>query len=337
MSRATVSKVIRSAPGVSPGMRARVDAVIQQLDYRPSVAARAMRGSSYTLGLEIPHFGNQFMTQIIDGAKQALKGAPYKLIIAPADGPGYGAIQALADRQVDGIVVISPLVDPSWLEQLAERLPLVMLGRHDDAANYDTVVGEDVKGTRAVMAHLFELGHRKIAHLTESEAATAPGSGTPHALRLRAYEECMTEAGLGSLVEVIRSGQTEESARQATARLLSREDGPTAIFAAHDELAIGALAAIAEAGLSAGEVSLVGYDNTDLAAHPTISLTSVDQSGVAMGMHAVTMLLERIQGRTEPRRYVATPALRVRDSSAPLAPDAQRHTASKHAPGAPTR
>src|SRR3954465_6411841 len=87
VSRAAVSKVIRNAPGVSPGMRIRVNAAIQQLNYRPSAAARAMRGSSYTLGLEIPHLGNQFLTQIIDGAKQAIVGTPYQLMIAPAHGP----------------------------------------------------------------------------------------------------------------------------------------------------------------------------------------------------------------------------------------------------------
>jgi len=321
VSRAAVSKVIRNAAGVSPGMRLRVNTAIQELNYRPNTAARAMRGSSYTLGIEIPHLGNQFLTQIIEGAKQALNGTPYQLIIAPADGPEYGAIEALADRQVDGIVAISPLVERAWLERVAERIPVVMLGRHDEASNYDIVVDDDVKGARDAMTHLLQLGHRRIAHLTERAAVTAPGSGTPHALRLQTYHECMAAAGHGSLVEVARTGQTENSAHDATVALLAQEHRPTAIFASHDQLAIGALAAIAEHGLSVREVSLVGYDNTELAAHPAISLTSVDQSGLEMGTHAVTMLLERIEGRTEPRRHSITPTLRVRGSTAPPPPD----------------
>jgi LacI family transcriptional regulator len=317
VSRAAVSKVIRNAPGVSAAMRVRVNDAIERLNYRPSAAARAMRGSSYTLGMEIPHVGNQFFTQIIAGAKRVLFETPYQLVIAPADGPEYHAIEALADRQVDGIVAISPLVEPAWLERLAERIPVVMLGRHDEPRNYDTVVDDDIQGTHDVMSHLFGLGHRRIAHLTESEAVTAPSSHTPHALRLQTYRERMADAGLAEHVEVARTDPMAQDARQATVDLLAREHRPTAIFAAHDELAIAALAAIADLGLSAREVSIVGYDDTHLAAHPAMSLTSVDQSGVEMGMQAIQMLLERIDGRTEPRRHLVTPRLRARGSTAP--------------------
>ena len=148
VSRAAVSKVIRNAYGVSPGMRERVDAAIAELGYRPSVAARALRGSSYRLGLEIPHVSARFMTQIVEGAKVALTGTPYQLVLAPADGPEYGTIESLADGLVDGIIAVSPLVDPAWLENLARRVPIVMLGRHDRPDAYDTVVGDDEAGAR---------------------------------------------------------------------------------------------------------------------------------------------------------------------------------------------
>jgi LacI family transcriptional regulator len=315
VSRAAVSKVIRNASGVSPEMRQRVGLAIDRLGYRPSVAARALRGSSYRLGLEIPLVGARFMTQIVDGAKSALAETSYQLVLAPADGPEYDAILALADGLVDGIVAVSPLVGPAWLEELAERVPVVMLGRHDDPEHYDTVVGDDEVGARAAMEHLLGLGHRRIAHLTEGEAVTAPETGTPHSHRLRVYRESMTEAGLGSLVTVARRQEGEDGARRATAELLAAPEPPTAIFAGHDDLAIGALAAIADTGRPYGEVSVVGYDNTDLAKHPLLSLTSVDQSGVEMGATAVTMLLERIGGRTQRRQHVVTPTLRVRRST----------------------
>ena len=202
VSRAAVSKVIRDASGVSPAMRERVNQAIADLGYRPSVAARAMRGRSYRLGLEIPHISARFMGQVVDGAKTVLAGTPYHLVVAPADGPEYGAIETLADGFVDGLIAVSPMVDPSWLEQLAARVPVVMLGRHDPAENYDTVVGDDVVGAREVMRHLLQLGHRRIAHVTESAALTNPGSGTPHAQRLQTYRDCMAEAGLETQVEV---------------------------------------------------------------------------------------------------------------------------------------
>lgn len=324
VSRAAVSKVIREASGVSPAMRARVNAAIQELGYRPSVAARALRGASYTIGLEVPHLGNRFLTQIADGALKALEGTRYQLVIAPADGSeGYSAIEALADRQVDGIVVVSPRVDASWLERLARTVPVIMLGRHDNPTQYDTVVGDDAEGTRQVMEHLLGLGHRRIVHLTEDSAVTAPGTGNPHALRLRAYEEAMAAAGHAEHIGVVRTGQTEQSARAAVRDLLETRPWPTAVFASHDQLALGALAAMVERDAHR-EISLVGYDNTDLAAHPAISLTSVDQSGPEMGRQAVSMLLERIAGRTEPRHHVVVPSLVVRRSSRPPAPGSSR-------------
>jgi LacI family transcriptional regulator len=319
VSRAAVSKVIRNAYGVSPAMRERVNAVIEALDYRPRVAARAMRGSSFTLGIELPHIGNPFFTKIVTGATAALHGTQYQLIIAPAyiDGEeGVRALDALADRQVDGIVAISPLVSPEWLERLAARVPVVMLGRHDRPSAYDTVTGDDVEGTRLVMEHLFELGHRRIVHLTRSEDVTTPGSGNPHAVRLERYLTHMREAGFAEHIRVVRTGLTEEVARLDTLALLD-QDQPTAIFVGNDELALGTLRAVSERGLTPADVSVVGYDDVDIASHPAISLTSVNQAGEAMGERAIRLLLERIQGRTEPTNFSVEPSLKVRGSTRP--------------------
>ncbi|MGW4928888.1 LacI family DNA-binding transcriptional regulator [Agromyces sp. NPDC004153] len=319
VSRAAVSKVIRNAYGVSPAMRERVTAAIEALDYRPRVAARAMRGSSFTLGIEMPHIGNPFFTKIVAGANAALAGTDYQLIIAPADvdgEEGVRAIGALADRQVDGIVAISPLVSPDWLERLAGRVPVVMLGRHDRSTAYDTVTGDDAEGTRLVMEHLFELGHRRIVHLTRSEEVTRPGSGNPHAIRLEQYLAHMRAAGFADDIRVVRTGIDEEAARLDTLALLD-ERVPTAIFVGNDELAFGALRALSEHGLSSAEVSVVGYDDVDIASYPAISLTSVNQAGEAMGERAIRLLLERIEGRSEPIHFSVEPSLKVRDSTRP--------------------
>ncbi|PJJ70655.1 LacI family transcriptional regulator [Diaminobutyricimonas aerilata] len=324
VSRAAVSKVIRGAYGVSDTMRERVNSSIAELNYRPRVAARAMRGSSFTLGIEIPEFGNPFFIRILKGATEAIAGTDYQLIIAPADAgietdavEGYRALEALADRQVDGIVAVSPLVQADWLARLAERTPVVMLGRHDDASNYDRVVGDDAVGAALVMDHLFSLGHERIAHVTRSEAVTF-GNSTPHAIRLGVYERMMRAAGHGSHVEVVRTGPTERHSFEATRALLQTPNRPTAIFAAHDELALGALRAVGALGLTAAEVSVIGYDDIDLADHPAISLTTVDQAGVEMGRQAVRLLIEQIAGRSEPVEYVSTPTLKVRGSTAPV-------------------
>ncbi len=320
VSRAAVSKVIRNAYGVSPGMRERVNAAIETLDYRPSIAARAMRGVSFTLGIELPNIGNPFFSTIIAGANDGLRHTQYQLIIAPADGvggeEGMRALSALSDRQVDGIVAISPLVSPHWLERLASRVPVVMLGRHDESVSYDTVTGDDVEGTRLVMEHLFSLGHQRITHLTRSEDVTRPGLGTPHAVRLAEYLAHMKRGGFDEYIRVVRTGVTEDAARLDTLALLD-QDVPTAIFAGNDELALGALRAIGECGLTASDVSVVGYDDIGIASHPALSLTSVNQCGEAMGEQAVRLLLERIGGRSEPVNSVVQPTLKHRKSSQP--------------------
>jgi LacI family transcriptional regulator len=319
VSRAAVSKVIRNAYGVSPAMRERVGTAIDELSYRPRVAARAMRGSSYTVGIEIPDFSNQFFTKVLGGAADALAGSDYQLLIAPTEAAkreGYRALEALVDQQVDGVIAVSPLVDKSWLENIARRTPVVLFGRHHISDRYDTVTGDDELGAAEALTHLFDLGHDRVLHLTRDGLATAPQRHTPHGVRLQTYLRVMEETGRGAYTRVLRSGEGQACAYQVVRHLLETEEHPTAIFAAHDELALGVLHATEELGV---DISVVGYDNVPLAAHPAISLTSVDQQGEAMGARAIQLLLERIGGRSEAVHDTFTPSLQVRGSTRPLA------------------
>lgn len=320
VSKAAVSKVIRNAYGVSPAMREVVNVAIERLGYRPRVAARAMRGSTFTLGINLPEFDNQFFTRVVQGVTDSLSGSGYRLIISPADGDveeSWRSLQMLADHQVDGIVGISPLVDPRRLERLGAQVPLVMLGRHIDSASYDTVTNDDVAGARAVMRHLLELGHTRIAHLTQPSDQTVEGSGGPHALRLTEYLAAMRAAGLADRISVLRAGPTERDAWLETNRMLDAAEPPTALFVGNDQLALGVLRAAAERGLGPGRLSVAGYDDIALAGHPAIGLTTIDQHGWRIGAEAVELLLERVRGRVEPRHTMLEPELRVRTSTAP--------------------
>ncbi|MCW5952957.1 MAG: LacI family DNA-binding transcriptional regulator [Propionibacteriaceae bacterium] len=320
VSRAAVSKVIRDAYGVSPEMRAKVQAAIDELGYRPRVAARAMRGASYTLGVEIPSILNQFFPKIINGASQSLAGSRYQLIIAPAvpDDAGFKAIEALVDRQVDGIVAITR-VPSEWLENLGRRLPLVAIGSHYQSKNYDTLAGDDLLGAALAVRHLHSLGHRRIVHLTLDESRDASNAGAPHAVRQIGYERAVGEVGLAP--EIVWVEPDVNAAELAARALLASTDQPVGIFVSHDELALGVLTAIADLGLTPAQASVVGYDDIDIAAHPRMSLTSINQSGTQMGAIAVRLLLERIAGRTEPVHEVVKPKVMARGSTA--APNAR--------------
>jgi LacI family transcriptional regulator len=209
---------------------------------------------------------------------------------------------------------------PASLESLAARIPVVMLGRHDESLVYDTVAGDDWAGARLAMSHLFELGHTRIAHLTRTEEATAPSLRSPHGVRLETYLATMEENGLGGSSRVARTGATDSDAYVTTLELLSGDDRPTAIFAGHDQLALGVLRAMAELGLTSADVSVVGYDDIEIAAHPGIALTTIDQFGFEMGGEAARMLIERIEGRVTARQYLFAPVLRRRASTQRVVP-----------------
>ncbi|MBW9111968.1 LacI family DNA-binding transcriptional regulator [Microbacterium trichothecenolyticum] len=315
VSRAAVSKVLRNAYGVSDSMRNRVSAAMTELEYRPRVAARAMRGRTYTIGIEIPDFGNQFFTRVLAGTTAALSDTAYQVVIAPAEHglrEGLRAIEALVDRQVDGLIVVSPRLEQSALERIARTTPLVMIGRHSPSEMYDTVAGDDAHGVDAAMSHLVELGHRQIAHLTLHESD--PHEDGPHSVRLARYLETMALHGQADDDLVWRSDEGQESACAAVERALQSGSRATALFAAHDELALGAQRAIAELG---AELSVVGYDDVPIASHPALGLTTVHQPGDLMGARAVHLLMERFEGRTVAAHEVFKPELRVRTSTRP--------------------
>lgn len=316
VSKAAVSKVIRDAYGVSPSMRVRVEAAISELGYRPRLAARAMRGSSFSIGLEIPNLGNEFFTQIMEGATAELAGSQFQLVIAPGVGEfsGTRVLENLADRQVDGMIAVSPEVTPEWLEGLAREVPVVLIARHDDSQNYDTVTNDDEEGTRLAFEHLRELHHGRITHLTTEMTLDDSAARAPHTVRLTTYHSLMTGAGLDPVVAFC--GPSEDEAYERTRNLLESDPGVTAIFAGNDTLAIGALRAVADLGFGAKDVSIVGYDDIRIASHPLVSLTTVTQFGERMGGMAVDLLLSRIRsGRTAPEHPEIQPELRIRSST----------------------
>ena len=301
VSRAAVSKVIRSAYGVSDAMRERVQAAIDDLGYRPNVAARSMRGPSYTLGFEIPSLDNPIFDRMIAGAMVELEGTPYQVIVAPTGSVherGAKAVQALADRRVDGIITVSA-VSRAWLECLGRTVPVAAIGSHEDSVHYDTIADDDPLGAALVIDHLADLGHRRIAHLTVDPKTGGQHPGATHVVRAEGYRAAMQRRGLEEFVRVAFVNSTVDAARQRTLELLDSPDRPTAVFAGHDQLAMGVLAALADRGLTADDVSVVGYDDSEFARHPLIALTSVDQFANEMGRMAVRLLMERISGRID--------------------------------------
>lgn len=324
VSTTAVSKVLRNAYGASPTMRAKVRQAIAELGYRPSAAARGMRGQTYTIGVMLPDARNPFFPEIIDGLTAWLAGTDYQVLLGPGGCDDESAeariTEAMIDRSMDGLILIAPISTRSHLEYVAGIVPTVVIGRHGHSAVYDTVATDDIAGASLVVSHLAGLGHRRIAHIEHRETDPARLTEMPNAIRAKGYRQAMRAHGLAEEIDVVSTSYTQEGGYLGARQLLARPHPPTAIFAGADIVAMGAIEALAEAGLSVpANVSVAGYDNTTVAAYSLISLTSVDQAGREIGGNAARMLLDRIADRNRPTAQVKlSPTLVVRRTTAQL-------------------
>jgi LacI family transcriptional regulator len=321
VSTTAVSKVLRNAYGASPTMRAKVRKAIDELGYRPSAAARGMRGQTYTVGVMLPNIRNPFFPEILDGLTDWLRDTDYQVLLGPGcNGEDAEArvTEAMIDRSMDGLVLIAPISPRSHLERVASLVPTVVVGRHSHSAVYDTVADDDLAGAALIVDHLADLGHRRIAHIEHLETDPARLAEMPNAIRAEGYRRAMQARGLADDIDVVSTTYTQDGGYLGAKQLLARPRRPTAIFAGADIVAMGVLEAIAEAGLSVpGDISVAGYDNTTFAALGPISLTSVDQAGRQIGANAARLLLGRIGDRHTPTAQIKlSPTLVARRTTA---------------------
>jgi LacI family transcriptional regulator len=322
VSTTTVSKVLRNAYGASPAMHEKVRKAIAELGYRPHAAARGMRGQTYTIGVMLPDIRNPFFADVLDGVNDRLTDTDYQVLL----GRGYNGeaaearvTNAMLDHQMDGVILIAPVSTRSRLEHIAGTVPMVVVGRHARSANYDSVADNDTVGAALVVEHLAELGHRRIAHIEHHETNRDRLAEMPNAIRANGYRQAMQAHGLADEIDIASTTYTQQGGYLGAQQLLARPVRPTAIFAGADIVAMGAIQAIAEAGLSVPhDISVAGYDNTMFAAFDPISLTSVDQAGREMGANAAQLLLSRIADRHRRSTQVTlSPTLIARRTTAP--------------------
>ena len=322
VSVSAVSKVVRGAYGVSPQMRARVTAAINELGYRPHAGARAMRGRSFTIGVVLVELTSPFQPEIAQGISDELEQTPYQdVIVTGGTSPEQQkrAIEALLDRQVDGLVLVAPWLEVPWIEKLAKSVPMVAVALHGSPRYFDTVVDDDQLGARLVVDHLVEIGHRRIVHTSMPPMGPEGAFVLSHTARRRGFEAAMRHHDLDP--DVIETWYSEEGGYRAALQAFDRVEPPTAIFAGADIAAFGVLRAAEEQGLRVPEdLTVVGYDNIYMATIGRVSLTTVDQSGHLTGAASARLLLERIDGRTEPKQFVVAPRLLTRGTSGPPAP-----------------
>jgi LacI family transcriptional regulator, galactose operon repressor len=291
---ATVSRVLNGSPSVSEETRSRVRAVIDELGYEPSAAARALStGRTRTVGVVTPFFTSPSVVERLRGVSRTVSEGGYQLVLFDLARPDRLARLPVGGR-IDGLLCVSMCPSDADLARLLKAGVAVALV-DDEHPELPCVSIDDMAGGRLAAEHLLELGHRRIAFVGDDEGS-AWGFRSSARRRVGA-EAALADAG-GRLI-VRRGPHGREHARALAARLLALDDPPTAIFAGSDLQAIGVLEAAEAAGIDVpDELSVIGFDDVELARY--VGLTTVSQPLESSGAAGAELLMEAMGGA--PRR-----------------------------------
>lgn len=317
VSRSTVSRVVNGEPNVSAKAKRQVETVISETGYRPHAAARSLASNrTGVVGLVIPRavetlFDDPYFGRLILGITSAINALSSTLALFLFDQESDG--DALVPRvvnsgMVDGVIVTATIMGDPVIDHLQRAdMPFVVVGRPDDGRALFSVDVDNRGGARIAAEHLVGLEYRRIGLI-------APPSNTTAGIdRRNGFLEALTELGL-SIDDRMREGDWgEESGREAMASLLSTN--PDAVFVGSDRMAVGALQAIREAGLSCPEdIAVMSFDGLLPAGQTMPQLTCVTQPVTEVGDRAARLLHTVIDEQSEPEHIVFPTELTVRQS-----------------------
>lgn len=294
VSKATVSRVLNQNPQVKKEIREKVLKAIEELDFRPSALARNLANSrSNTIALVVPDMTNPYFPVLARGVEDEAHKKGYMLFISNTDNnPDLEKqyLDKLIEQQVCGIVLVSALDEEELLARWEKyHVPVVLCERHIDNSPFDIVLIDDYKASYDTITAFIQHGHKNIVHIT------GPMWVDSAKFRKKAYEQAMDEAGLDALIKI---GEfTFESGKLLMREILDSGSRPTALFAANDLIAIGAMSAIYEYGLSVPEdIAIIGCDNTLISAMSRPTLSTIAVPAYDIGVRAVELLDERVKG-----------------------------------------
>jgi DNA-binding LacI/PurR family transcriptional regulator len=328
VSLGTVSHVLNNSAVVHESLRKRVLDAVKATGYQPSQLARGLRRvKTNVIGMIIPDITNPFFPAVVRGAEDVAFSNGHRLILCNTDNDHSKELAHLNELRTylpAGLIVI-----PSNFSDLTaqaesyrqsgtgvvciDRLPKDWIG--------DTVTADNEGGAYNATRYLLRMQHTRLA------AITGPMHLTNANQRLGGFKRALKEAKLHIAPDYVQKTTFDKQGGYSkTLVLLRLIPRPTAIFAGNDMIALGALLAIREAGLGCPQdISIMGFDDLDLAEMTNPALSSVSQSGYQLGTTAARILLDRIQGDTGPaKHFVLETSLKLRDSIAPPAPSPQR-------------
>jgi DNA-binding LacI/PurR family transcriptional regulator len=325
VSYQTVSKVLNHKAQVAPETEARIWRAVRELNYRPNVAAQNLRTqASHLLGYAWRHVYtswrpilNSFLYSVIDAAEAR---GYLTLFFTDRNGstaanPTTSYAELYARKQVDGFILADVVRDdPRVAFLIEENIPFTSFGRANEEWDHCWVDVDGIAGIEAVMGHLQEQGHRRIAFITLTDASQM----AQH--RCEGYLRGLKKAGITPDPDWIVYGEnTTQTGAEGVTRLLALAPRrrPSAVVCVTDQIAVGAMNAAIEAGLQVGrDIAITGYDDMPPAAHLQPPLTTVRQPVHQVGQHIVELLLKQINNEViEQKGILLTPELVIRKSS----------------------
>jgi DNA-binding LacI/PurR family transcriptional regulator len=313
VSKSLVSLVLRGDSAVSPAKREAVQKAIKKLNYRPSRNAQNLASNrTKTIGMVITEYENLAYSNVLIGLREVFDKQDYQILLTDLHtNPNLhgDAVDALVSMDVEAVVLF---VEPANLNTEGLSIPAIVVGaRETTVKGADLIYSNDYLGSQIVLEHLIKLGHKNIAHLS--------GLGGIAGNRRKAYVEIMQEQGMQRMVYGESQKTNQLGGYLATKELIASGKPFTAIYAANDYIAAGAISALAEVGKSVpGDVSIVGYDNAPIAREYAMKLTTVDDMGLELGRQAAEQILKHLEGNKsqKPKQIVIEPSLVIRKSTA---------------------
>jgi len=300
----TASRVISGKGSVAPATAERVRRAIKELEFLPSHAARTLlSGSSQTIGVYIPILKGTFYTPILSIIDMELRANGQHMVVAFGHGLGNArqqateGIQFLLERGCDGLVVISDALLDEDIEALGPKSKhLVVLNRLYKDIPEQCFSVDHKQGGKLAATSLLDQGHRKFAVIT------GPSSATDSVARISGFINELTKNGIDASKVIVQEGDySPESGWTAVGALLASKPKFTALFCANDEMAVGAISRLHEAGISVPEtISVMGYDDTSTAEYSAPRLTSVHVPWCEVTQSALNWLLNQCYGGSRP-------------------------------------
>jgi LacI family transcriptional regulator len=319
VSIATVSHVINGTRFVSAERVERVNDAMLELGYTPDATARSLRiGRTDTIGLVVPDNSNPFFAALARWIEEAGFESGYTTILANSNerpDREHRYVSTLVSKRVDGLILSPSRGDHGTLTRLllSANIPVVVVDRDAALPNADVVLYDNEGGSIEATRYLLELGHRRIG------CVAGPSDASSATERANGFRQAIADAGLPAQ-PVVEADFHFSGGREATARLLDRSDDFTALFAANDLMAAGAIRELHSRGIAVpGDVSVIGFDDAPLAEMISPALTTMRQPLQDMAHAAVSLLLSRVTSGDggAPVRKVLSTSLVIRDSTAP--------------------